>query len=142
MDKETLGQYRYLLKEIKSLEARIKKLERVASDKVTASNSEFPYQRISVTVEGVESTETAQKLKVILGHRKDECEAARLNVERFIRGIEDSRTRLVFERRYINGWSYQKISMYLGSQHESYARKIHDAYLKSINEKKGRKRRK
>ena len=134
MDKATLGQYRYLLKEIKSLETRIKKLERVSSDKVTASNAEFPYQKISVTVEGVESTQAAEKLRVILGHRRRECEAAKLSIESFIAGIDDSRTRLVFERRYIYGWSYQKISMYLGSRHESYARYIHDEYLKSTAE--------
>lgn len=46
-------------------------------------------------------------------------------------GIKDSRTRLAFELRYIEGWSWKKMSMYMESMNESYVRMIHNRYLKS-----------
>lgn len=57
------------------------------------------------------------------------CKKLRLEIEEFIEGIEDSRTRLIFELRYIHGKSWVYISNKLGSSNESYARKSHDRYL-------------
>ncbi len=51
-------------------------------------------------------------------------------MHQFIYGIEDSRTRLVFELRYIEGWSWKKVSMYMESMNESYVRKIHERFKK------------
>ena len=52
-----------------------------------------------------------------------------MQIQYFIANIEDSRTRLVFELRYIKGKSWVYISNNLGSSNESYARMIHNRYL-------------
>lgn len=61
--------------------------------------------------------------------RLERCIILRHDIEKFIAGIDDSRTRMVFERRYIDGWSWLKISMSMGGTGESYSRNIHDRYL-------------
>lgn len=127
MNKETLAQYRDLRREIEHLEKRLKKMDRIVTDKVKASNSDFPYQPIHVTIQGRSAEYT--RLEGILRRRQSKCRRMALEVEEFIAGIEDSRTRMVFERRHIDGWSWQKISRSMGSADESYARKIHDRYI-------------
>ncbi len=52
-----------------------------------------------------------------------------MQIQDFIANIEYSRTRLVFELRYIEGKSRVYISKQLGSSNESYARMIHNRYL-------------
>lgn len=135
MNKETLENYRNLNFEIYKLERRIKKLEtsKVAHDRVTASNSEFPYQAITVEIEGVaDNSERINRLKNILKVRKKKAEEQQLEIEEFISNIFDSRLRLIFEMRYIDNKSWMSISRKFGSCHESYARKLHNRYLKEV----------
>lgn len=127
MDKETLENYRYLKKEIRQLERRISRLRAPLSDRVRASNSEFPYQEIHIRIEGEDPRKSS--LELILQKRLDACVDKVIEIERFISSIEDSRTRMIFQRRYVDGWSWQKISMSMGSTDESYARKIHERFL-------------
>lgn len=54
------------------------------------------------------------------------------DMELFISNIANSKTRVVFMKRYLDGCTWREISLFLGSDHESYPRKIHDTYLKSI----------
>lgn len=128
MDKETLENYRYLKKEIRLLEQRIDQLHIPLSDRVTASNTEFPYQEVHLYVEGVDIKK--QALEEILRKRLAACLDETIRIEDFISSIEDSRTRMIFQRRYIDGWPWIKISVILGSKSESYARMIHDRILK------------
>ena len=127
MDAETLKEYRYLKREIKSLQERIKLLKTAVSDTVRASSTEFPYQEIHIQIEGEDPRKSS--LELILQKRLDACVDKVIEIERFISSIEDSRTRLVFQRRYVDGWSWAKISMSMGSGSESYARMIHNRYL-------------
>lgn len=122
MDKETLENYRYLKKEIRQLERRISRLHTPLSDRVTASNAEFPYQPIHVRIEGVDIKK--QALEEILRKRLAACLDETIRIEDFISSIDDSRTRMIFQKRYIDGWSWLKISRSMGSMDESYARKI------------------
>lgn len=128
MDKETLENYRYIKKEIRQLERRISRLHAPLSDRVTASNAEFPYQPIHVRIEGVDIKK--QALEEILRKRLAACLDETIRIEDFISSIEDSRTRMIFQRRYVDGWSWQKISMSMGSGSEAYARMIHNRYIK------------
>lgn len=130
MDKETLENYRYLKKEIRQLERRINRLHTPLSDRVTASNTEFPYQPIHVRIEGVDIKK--QALEEILRKRLAACLDETIRIEDFISSIEDSRTRMIFQRRYVDGWSWQKISISMGSGSEAYARMRHDRFLKSL----------
>lgn len=127
MDKETLENYRYLKKEIRQLERRISRLHTPLSDRVTASNTEFPYQPIHVRIEGVDIKK--QALEEILRKRLAACLDETIRIEDFISSIDDSRTRMIFQKRYIDRWSWVKISQSMGSMDESYARKIHARYL-------------
>jgi hypothetical protein len=58
-DREKLRQYKDAVELIKETEARIERLRRrsrnVVTDKVAASNPEWPYQPISITIEGAEA---------------------------------------------------------------------------------------
>lgn len=127
MDAEMLKEYRYLKREIKNLQERIKLLKPSVSDTVRASNTEFPYQEIHIQIEGEDPRKSS--LELILQKRLDACVDKVIEIERFISSIEDSRIRMIFQRRYVDGWSWEKISMSMGSGSESYARMIHNRYL-------------
>ena len=78
---------------------------------------------------GVEDSLYIKKLREKLFYRIEKCKKLKVDIENFINNIEDSRTRLVFQLRYIEGWSWQRISLKLGSTHESYSRKIHERFF-------------
>lgn len=130
MTKEQLGQYKCLCLEIKELENRLNNLKRQeVSDKVIASASDFPYNQYQLKIQGYEDDKYIEKIRSRLIRRIRRCKKLRLEIEEFIEGIEDSRTRLVFQLRYIEGKSWLYISRQLGSPNESYARMIHNRYL-------------
>lgn len=131
MNKQKLAQYQALQKEIRDLELKLRQYQRrEVADKVQASNSEFPYQPMELRISGLEQdSKYEKKIYRLLKDRYIRCQAIQLQIEEFISKIDDSRVRIIFQKRYINNWSWRKISMYLGSQSESYARKIHDRYL-------------
>lgn len=126
-----LKQYKDLCREIKELENYIKKLEnRNVSDIVTGSNNEFPYQIMNFKLEGLAHTD---KLREVLVERKVKCEQLKIKIEEFISDIPDSRTRQVFQYRYIDGLSWLQIARKIGKYDESYPRKvIHDRYLEGL----------
>lgn len=130
MTKEQLGQYKCLCTEIKELENRLNNLKRQeVTDKVLASASDFPYNQYELKIMGYEDDKYIEKIKTRLIRRIRRCKKLRLEIEEFIDGIEDSRTRLVFQLRYIEGKSWVYISKQLGSSNESYARMIHNRFL-------------
>lgn len=131
MNREKLMQYLVLRKEIDDLSEKIKKAkDNTVTDIVKASNPEFPYQEIHKEIQGLSYSKHKKKLYKVLKNRLIKAKKAKVEIEEYISGIDDSYVRYIFEKRYIDGWSWQKISRELGSPHESYARKIHDRYLK------------
>ena len=134
--KKLLTQYTDLKAEIKDLEKSIDKLSdfKVEHDKVTGSDSEFPYIKRSFTIEGynIQNIDRLNELKKLLIDRKSKCEDMKLEIEKFISNIPDSRTRRVFQYRYIDGLTWLQIAMRMNKVHESYPRKIHDRYLENI----------
>ena len=130
MDASKLNDYRSLKRESKSLQKRIAHLNSTLTDRVRASNSEFPYQEIHIRIEGEDPRKSS--LERILQKRLDVCIDKVIEIERFISSIEDSRTRMIFQRRYVDGWSWAKISMSMGRIDESYARKIVERYIFSL----------
>lgn len=130
MTKKELLQYRYLLIEIKELENKIKNYEgKIVTDKVQSSQREFPYTQYELKIQGVEDSLYIKKLREKLFFRIEKCKKLKVDIENFINNIEDSRTRLVFQLRYVEGRSWVYISKQLGSSNESYARMIHNRYL-------------
>ena len=135
MKKEILKQYSSIRYEIYRLEKRIEKLRQknIEMDFVTGSNSEFPYQQIQISIEGMpDNSDRIHELEVILRKRKVHCMELQLQVEEFIASIFDSRTRMIFEDRYIHCKSWVAISRKFGSGDESYARKVHDRYFNKL----------
>ncbi|WP_010242852.1 hypothetical protein [Peptoniphilus rhinitidis] len=130
MTREQLAQYKSLCLEIKELEDRLNNLKtQEVTDKVIASASDFPYNQYELKIQGYEDDKYIEKIRVRFIRRIRRCKKLRLEIEEFIEGIEDSRTRLVFQLRYIEGKSWVYISRQLGSTNESYARMIHNRYL-------------
>lgn len=130
MTKKELLQYRYLLIEIKELENKIKNYEgKIVTDKVQSSQREFPYTQYELKIQGVEDSLYIKKLREKLFYRIAKCKKLKVDIENFINNIEDSRTRLVFQLRYVEGKSWAYISRQLGSSNESYARMIHNRCL-------------
>ena len=134
--KKLLTQYTNLQAEIKDLEKRIDKLNnfKIEHDKVVGSDSEFPYHPRSFKIEGynIQDVDRLNKLKEVLIERKIKCEELKLQIEKFISNIPDSRTRRVFQYRYIDGLTWQQVSRRIGGYEESYPRKIHDRYLEGL----------
>lgn len=130
MTKKELLQYRYLLIEIKELENKIKNYEgKIVTDKVQSSQREFPYTQYELKIQGVEDSLYIKKLREKLFYRIEKCKKLKVDIENFINNIEDSRTRLIFQLRYVEGKSWVYISRQLGSSNESYARMIHNRFL-------------
>lgn len=139
--KELLKQYNDLQEEIKDLKKRIDKLSdfKIERDKVTGSDSEFPYIKRSFTIEGynIQDIDRLNELKDLLVDRKNKCEEMKLEIEKFISSIPDSKTRRVFQYRYINGLSWLQIARRIGKHDESYPRKmIHDKYLEGLKDER------
>ena len=136
MNKEQLQQYRALCLEIKELENRIQGLRRrEVFDKVKASATEFPYNSYELKIFGLEDDKYVSRLKIRLLRRIKKCKNLRLDIEKFVDGIEDSRTRTIFQLRYIEGKSWVYISKQLGSSNESYTRMIHNRAIIQIKDK-------
>lgn len=141
-DKDLLKQYTDLIVEIRELEIRINKLKskkiNVVRDSVTGSNPYFPYNMQNFNIEGYNYEEADKKedrlnkLNSILCKRKCKCEDLKLQIEEFINSIPDSRTRRVFQYRYISNLEWLPIAMRMSKVHESYPRKIHDRYLEGL----------
>lgn len=136
--KELLQQYIDLQAEIKDLERRICKLEnqvdRIEHDSVIGSDSEFPFTERPFHIQGlnVKKQKRLKRLKRLLAKRKDTCEEMKIEIEEFIDTIPDSRTRRVFQYRYIDELPWQQIAFKIGKHDESYPRKmIHDKYLEN-----------
>lgn len=131
-----LKQYTDLQAEIKDLRKRIDKLSdfKVEHDTVTGSENEFPYIKRSFKIKGynIQDIDRLNELKEVLIERKIKCEDMRLQIEKFISNIPDSRTRRIFQYRYIDGLTWLQIAMRMNKVHESYPRKIHDRYLENI----------
>lgn len=141
--KELLKQHDSLNKEIVELENRIKKVQaytcKIEFDSVKGSNSNFPYELKNFNIEGYNYPAADKKelrlnkLNHLLSKRKETCEDMKLQIEEFINTIPDSRTRRVFQYRYIDNLGWQAIAMRLGKCHESYPRRdIHDKYLENL----------
>lgn len=141
--KDLLKQYSDLIIEIKELENRIARLQnkqiKVEHDRVKGSSDVFPYIERSFLIEGYNYPEADRKEASLIKYnnllckRKHKCEEMKLQIEEFISSIPDSRTRRVFQYRYIDNLSWQAIAMRLGRVHESYPRKdIHDKYLNNL----------
>lgn len=115
MDRQKLSQYRDLVREVNYLKRKIE------IDHVTGSSSEFPYEKRKFSVRGI-SSRYQRKLA--------QCVKLREEIEAFIDSISDSKIRLIFELRYLEGKSWKDIDYAFGNYTGTYTRKIHDNYFR------------
>lgn len=134
MTKKELSQYRDLKREIQSLEKRMERLNNQdreeVKDSVTGSSSNYPYIKQHYRIEGViDNGWRIGYLSRLLNRRKEMANELLVHIEEFIGEIEDSELRQIFEMRYIDGMTWQRVAEEMGEGGEQYPRKKHDRYL-------------
>ena len=137
VDKQTLNQYRAILREIPKLKKDISKLEErlekvpTVAGKVMKSSDEFPYVLGHVKVE-VEEPKLATELKTQIRYKElrlDRAERQKTDIEKFIAGIEDSNHRQIFEMHFLEGMKQYEIGDSIGYT-KGRVSQIINAYLK------------
>lgn len=131
MIKKELETIKYLDAEIKACQMALERLELntvTVSDKVKASNPEFPYQQISVNVSGdTSSTETRMekaKQKRILMDTIDKRNATMTRLINDINQVEDPEKRTILIHHFVNGQTYEEIGQMLNLDRSNVYRKI------------------
>ena len=122
MDKQTLNQYRALLKEIPKLKKDIQKLndklEKIptVAGKVMKSSDEFPYitEHIKVDIQEPKPADEIRKQIRYKELRLNKAERDKTAIEQFIAGIEDSMDRTIFELSYIDGKKQREVADEVG----------------------------
>lgn len=118
MDKETLKQYRTLLREQALNDKAIDKLYDRAAEiptvmgKVVGSSHDFPYTEIRTSVqmdEPKEADEISRRLR-IREERKEQIRKSVLEIEQFIAGIPDSTDRQIFELVFLEGKKQHEVA--------------------------------
>lgn len=129
MTKKELSQLYYLKKEIKEQQRRLSELEAAATDcssKITGLPSG---KGISDKI----GNYTAQiaDLKALIDLNLKKCFYELNQLDRFIRGVEDSQMRVILTLRYVQGLSWQKVAYAIGENDEQYPRRKHNAFLRN-----------
>ena len=122
MDKRELQQIPGLIKEIEFLKKQIEYAEihaeaPYAVDVVKGSSKYFPYGERTFKVEGIDwkgYDKKVKRLKAQLQRRLDELMDKVAEAQEYIAGVEDSRTRMVLQCRFINGLTYEQIEAETG----------------------------
>lgn len=132
MDKNTLKQYRALLREQAINDRAIDKLyDRAAKvptvmGKVVGSSHDFPFTEVRTTVqmdEPKEADEIGLRLR-IKKKRQEQIRAAVLDIEQYIADISDSTDRQIFELAYLEGKTYREISDVVHLDYSRVSRRI------------------
>jgi hypothetical protein len=140
MTKDKLGQLTSLKMEIKEIERKISLLETreipETRDTVKASGREWPYIEGHAVVEGYDETanrrrnRSIERLRVARKNRLARARETEAEIEEFINGVNDSRTRMMLEYRYIDNYTYEKIGELMHCDRTTVERTI-DRYLKN-----------
>lgn len=132
MDKQTLKQYRALLREQKLNDKAIDKLyDRadavpVVLGKVVGSSHDFPYTEVRTTVqmdEPKEADEINRRIR-IREKRREQIRESVLEIEKFIAGIPDSIDRQIFELTYLDGLKQWEVADKVGLERSVVSRRI------------------
>ena len=120
-----LKQYRSICREL--VEKNIELKSKTIQGTVRGSDSEFPYTQHTMSVSGVESSNSNMRLL----RRIDYLKRKKQEIEDFIDGIDDSLTRRIFEYRYFKIMNWEEVSIRIGGDNTPGAvKKRHDRYLK------------
>lgn len=117
MDKQTLRQYRYLVKEIEQLsEAQ----ERLAAGMIGAVNiNDMPRSNSIIHDRMAETACKMVELQYIIAERLNKAVAMRDEIEQAIAKIDDAQCRCLIQARYIDckSWEQIAVDMFYSIQH-------------------------
>jgi DNA-directed RNA polymerase specialized sigma24 family protein len=147
-DREKLREYRDAVELIKETEARIERLRRrsrnVVTDKVMASNPEWPYQPISITIEGAEADLYGVEKEIAL--QEELLETRRKALVTLTTGVEAmiSRAPLTVARiinyKYLDGLTWEQTAARMGGGNTAEGvRKAVRRWLKEPSKSEGTK---
>ncbi len=133
--KSKLSQLNDLRIEISELQFKIEKLEKkgIVIGSVEASYKKPPYTKHNISIEASDPRyiNKMNDLKQTLQLRLNNLLELQNEIEKFISGLPTSRLRRIFELRYINQFSWQKIAYTIGGYAtKDSVRKEHDRFLK------------
>lgn len=133
--KNKLSQLSDIKLEISELQYKIEKLEKkgIFVTNVQASYKRPPYSKHSIFVEASNPkiVNKINDLKKTLELRLENLLELQNEIEIFVSGLPTSRLRRIFELRYINQFSWQKIAYIVGGYAtKDSIRKEHDRFLK------------
>ncbi len=137
MEKKKLSQYRSLKKELELIDEKLEKLyerqENVPDvmGKVTGSSKDFPYTQVRTTVRMAEPeiNDSIKRLIKIKEKRQQDVMRELLEIEEYIAGIRDSKTRQIFEKVYVDGKTHQEVAEEIGFERSGISKRI-DGYIK------------
>ncbi len=131
MTKKELSQYYWLEKEIKDDEERLKILSEQAATPHAQHLTGMPHGSNAVIDKIGEAAAEIVDLQAIIAAKQIQCIHEKQRVERFIMGIPDSMTRMIFTYRCIDGMSWQEVADNMGYRMTAgNARQIYYQYLK------------
>ena len=132
-----LEQLKHLKREIDDLSQRIGELELMAQGGAG---------RITGLPRGGRTSDRVAECAVKIAEVRDRMEARRVDclnalaaLYAFIDDIPDSLTRQIFMHRYIDGMSWQQVAFRVNEFDEQFPRRIHNRYLKKLDENDERK---
>ena len=139
MTEKELSQYKAIKNEIVDLNRRIteaKEAEIVQFGTVKGSSKYFPFTPMTFKVAGIDPADATQrqdKVSELLRQRevqRDELLKKQIEIEKYIAGIPDSSSRIIFRMYFIDGESQWQIAKKLGYDQSRVSRKI-DRILKT-----------
>ncbi len=133
--KSKLSQLNDLRIEISELQFKIEKLEKkgIVIGNVEASYKKPPYTKHNISIEASDPRyiNKMNDLKQTLQLRLNNLLELQNEIEKFISGLPTSRLRRIFELRYINQFSWQKIAYTIGGYAtKDSVRMEHDRFMK------------
>ena len=122
MDKRILAQYIDACELIHETEREIRRLEsqkvRAVSDSVKASNPEFPYQPVTVHIEGVGTEASKRELRLhlkrqALEEQKENADKIRVSVEMWLPSVP-LRMQRIIRAHVFNGLTWEETARQMG----------------------------
>ena len=131
MNKEELSEYQDLIKESIKIYNRIDKLKKqseIASDVV---QNGYKGHAVITGIDVIRKKKLRESEDKLLD-RQAKTIIAQCKIEDFIKEINKSEIRQIFEHKYIDGMNWVQIEIEMEYESEDTARKKHDRYLKKI----------
>ena len=139
MDKQILAQYLDACELVNETQNEIRRLEedygRYAMDSVKGSNPNFPYQPVTIRIEGCaldpyKTDREHRRLMEVLNERLDNANSLRVDVEAWLNTVPMRISRII-RMKYLQGMTWDTISGRLNMGTKDAARKAFERFMES-----------